>query len=567
MTAAQIDCHSITQKGEKQMKLQNNNIIKGFTRSLSVQAAAMVVFSVLAFTIQPVYAFGIPTENQNITIRWDNTLKYSNMYRLLDQDKKLIADKNTDDGNRNFDKGFVSNRFDIYSEFDAVYAADDMSSSFGTRFSTAAWYDANYNSSNDNNSPLTTNQRSVPYNQFTNGTKVQHGRNIELMDAFVFGRTLLGEGGSINTRVGRFAQVWGETLFLGGNGIAGTMSPVDAAKALSVPGTTFKEIIRPVAQISLDYQAVPDLTFNLFYQFQHEKTLLPASGSYFSTNDFLFNGGERLLLTPTNAGPAFSRGADMDASDNGQFGAAMKFRFGGRPESFGLYAVRYHSKTPYVYTYPAQSKVVQVFPEDIWAFAASANRTFGDLNIGTEVMHQRNAPLASNPAAVLPGVKADNSDNPLYAVGQTFHANISAIYTVPRTPLFDEAGLSTEFGFNRRLSVTKNSKALNPDSSRDAWGSTTVFTPTYRQVLNGLDMSVPVSLAYTTDGKSSVSAASFGGVGRGGTFGLGLKGTYEQVWISTLQYSKYLGDSTGAGVFSQTKADRDFISFSIQRTF
>jgi len=53
-----------------------------------------------------------------VKLRWDNTLKYSDAFRLKDQSRRLIADPNSDDGDRNFDKGIISNRLDLLSELD-----------------------------------------------------------------------------------------------------------------------------------------------------------------------------------------------------------------------------------------------------------------------------------------------------------------------------------------------------------------------------------------------------------------------------------------------------------------
>ncbi|HSV48038.1 MAG TPA: DUF1302 family protein [Ramlibacter sp.] len=50
---------------------------------------------------------------------------------------------NTDDSNRNFKRGLVSNRLDLLSEFDAAYKG------FGVRVSAAAWRDSVHLRSND----------------------------------------------------------------------------------------------------------------------------------------------------------------------------------------------------------------------------------------------------------------------------------------------------------------------------------------------------------------------------------------------------------------------------------
>src|SRR5438874_1685893 len=123
-------------------------------------------------------------------------------------------------------------------------------------------------------------------------TRKLHGRKAEVLDAFVFGATDVGTA-RVSGRLGRHTVLWGESLFFGANAIAGTQSPVDAIKASSVPGSTTKEIIRPVGQASGQVQLSPALTLMGYYQYEWERTRLPAAGSYFSVGDFLFDGGER----------------------------------------------------------------------------------------------------------------------------------------------------------------------------------------------------------------------------------------------------------------------------------
>lgn len=52
----------------------------------------------------------------------------------------------------------------------------------------------------------------------------------------------------LSGRAGRHTQLYGETLFLGANGIAAAQGPVDLVKAFSLPGAQFKEIAMPVGQ-------------------------------------------------------------------------------------------------------------------------------------------------------------------------------------------------------------------------------------------------------------------------------------------------------------------------------
>jgi hypothetical protein len=133
-------------------------------------------------TFSSAWAIELQTGNPDLELRWDNTIKYSAAWRVKEQSAGLTglpAAINQDDGDRNYDKGLVSNRLDLLTEFDAVYARR-----YGVRLSGAGWYDQVYQSSNDNPG-LSQNQTSVPYNEFTAATKRLHGRKVDLLDAFV----------------------------------------------------------------------------------------------------------------------------------------------------------------------------------------------------------------------------------------------------------------------------------------------------------------------------------------------------------------------------------------------
>jgi len=164
------------------------------------------------------WAMEFDAGSPDVKARWDNTVKYSTAWRLKGPSDTLVnsppASINLDDGDRNFGKGLISNRLDLLSEFDASYK------NFGVRVSGAAWYDDVYNKSTDNNSPFTSNSFSVANDQFTQATRNLHGRKAELLDAFVYGRTKLGDT-SASFRVGKHSLLWGESLFFGDNGIAG----------------------------------------------------------------------------------------------------------------------------------------------------------------------------------------------------------------------------------------------------------------------------------------------------------------------------------------------------------
>ncbi|MDM0032412.1 DUF1302 domain-containing protein [Variovorax sp. J22P271] len=526
-------------------------------------------------------AMSIDLGNPDLTARWDNTLKYSNAFRLKDANPALIAPTaaNNDDGDRNFNKGLISNRFDLFSEFDLVHR-----DGYGARLSGAAWYDSVYNRSNDNpgfQGGAFPNQVSVPYNEFTEATRNLHGRKAEVLDAFVFGKFDLGQS-TASVRVGQHSQLYGETLFYGVNGIAAAQAPVDVIKLLSVPGTQFKEAIMPVPQASGQVQINSNVSVGAYYQFQFKPNRLPAVGSYFSQSDALQDGGERLLLGPLGSAPRLE---DRDAKNSGQGGIQLKWRLD--ETDLGFYAVRFHEKTPQLVSNIAFNPIINaplpasyrlVYHEGITAFGVSASRSFGNFNFAAEGSIRNNQDLASAQAADLSALgfpPTNNSNNPGYAVGRTAHFNLNTLATLERTPLWNEASLLAEIAWNRVLSVTKNAAAVDTNSTRDAVAFRMTLEPTYRQVLPGLDLGVPVGVGYAPSSSRSraLGPGNFPAAG-GGDLSIGLNGSYLDVWRFTLSYTHYFGTAAPvlnptatAYTYQQSLKDRDFVAFSLRRTF
>lgn len=558
----------------------------------------------LAVTLMagPAYAFQIDTDNPDMKVNWDNTVKYSAAWRTKNPSSTLTADPNQNDGDANFNKGLISNRVDWFTEFDATYK------NFGLRLSGAAWYDDVYNRSNDHPNDGTANQFSVPYNQFMGSTRDLHGRKGELLDAFVFGKFDVADMPAL-VRVGKHSLVWGETLFFGMNGIAGGMMPIDAVKLSSVPNTQFKEAIRPVQQISGQIQFTPNVTLGAYAQLRWEPNRIPGVGSYFSAGDSLPNGEQILMGLPT---PPFLTADmphvnDLKAKNSGQGGLQLRIRHD--ETDYGLYLIRFHNKDPQlvpniglrpVIFVPGPGCVVPgsiptgpascalpglptsyqlAYHEGITSLGGSVSRTFGDANIAAEVSFRDNQDLASSTGAVdtsalTGGAPTNNSNNPAYAIGRTAHFNLSTLWSVPSTPLFKEASFLGEIAWNRVLSITKNAAAVDPNATREAWALRMIFEPTYRQVAPGFDLSVPIGVGYAPKGsRSMVFGASSMPNDGGGDVTIGLNGTYLESWRLSLAYTHYFGtektfvDAASKLTYQQFLKDRDFIAFSVRRTF
>lgn len=546
------------------------------------KAAALLAAGVAA----PAMAVQFETDAPGLKVVWDNTVKYSNAFRVEGQSPALLANPNLDDGDRNFKKGLISNRLDLLSEFDLQYQ------DFGVRLSGAAWYDTIYNKRSDNDSPFTVNQTSVAFDQFAEQTRKLHGRKAEFLDAFAFGRFDLGDMRS-TVRVGRHAVVWGESLFFGSNAIAGGMAPVDVTKLLSVPGTQFKEAIRPVPQISGQIQVSPTVTVGAYYQFRWEASRLPALGSYFSQGDTIAEGAQQMLLVSPFTPFAFNAPHDpnMTPDNGGQGGVQLRFNYA--DTDFGLYAIRYHNKTFQQVSKVGMNGAVVgptsyhlAYHQGIKAYGFSASRTFGPANVAIEASVRTNQDLASSNAADVSffgAPPADNKNNPGYAVGKTAHFNISTLWALGPTALFNEANFVAELAWNRVLSCSKNcvvydpatfTGTIDPNSTRDAVALRVLFEPAYRQVLPGLDVSVPIGVGYSPASSRSraLGPGSFPPAG-GGDLTIGLNGSYLDVWRFTLGYTHYFGgtkaflDSNNNYSYGQSLGDRDFVAISVRRTF
>jgi hypothetical protein len=152
-------------------------------------------------------------------------------------------------------------------------------------------------------------------------------------------------------------------------------------------------------------------------------------------------------------------------------------------------------------------------------------------------------------------------------------AQFSWIASLGPSFISSEASWIGEVAWNRRTSITKNPAALDPNANRSAWSLRTIYEPSYRQAYPGVDISVPIGLGYTPNGKSSVVGAF--GTPHGGDLNLGVNATYLDAWRISLSYTHYFGRednfltpiSLHNQTFGQSLKDRDYVSLSVRRTF
>jgi hypothetical protein len=528
----------------------------GLCRKIRAGFGTVLLFTIVLSAFQA-QAMRIETGNSDFDVRFDNTLTYSAVARVKDQNEELLENPNTDDAERNFDKGLVMNRLDLLSELDLIYKR------FGIRLSGTAYYDQVYNSENDHDSPATANHDSTDYNEFTDDTQKYHGKNAELLDAFTWGAVDIGTT-TLRYKAGQFGQQWGKAFFppFGANSITGALAPLNLGYAATVPNVELKKVIMPVPQLTAGLQLTDNLEVGAIYQFQWEPNRLFAAGSYFSPADMVGPlGAERILAGPF----AFERTDDVEARDDGQGGIQMTYVTPLGME-LGLYALRVHSREFYVVTgldATGPSHYYYLYPEDIEYYGASIDTNVGTYPLSVEVTYRRNAPLASEDISLLPGQSFDNDDDPLYPVGQTVHVDITSFSPGNTGRLFcDEYDVIFEIGIDHLLEVDKNEDMLLEETKDTAVMMSLVFTPKWYQALPSLDLLFPIGVTYSPEGRAAGMQSGVYGNHKGGSWNIGIQAIYNAQWKAGLTYTDYFGKTE-----YQHWNERDTIGLFVTRTF
>lgn len=545
---------------------------------------SLAIVAMLGGGVPEALSQSINTGNPDLKVRWDNTFKYTAAWRVNKPDNYVASGEsgeqpNTDYGDLAHDRGLINNRLDLLSEFDLLYK------NYGFRISGAAWYDDHYmNEYNDypDGNPPNTQATLAGEKNNRNSSDVQDvmGRRVEILDAFLYGRFMTGEESGITVRVGKHTQLYGETLFLGANGIAAAQGPVDLIKAYSLPNAQFKEIAMPVGQVSTDFQLSPDVSVGAYYQYEWKPIRLPAAGSYFGAADFVGDGSD-LLLIPFGSGVA-PRVSDLEGDDSGNFGARIKIRIS--DTDYGVYAARYSEKAPIPVVDVATETYRLMYARDIDTFGASISTVFGESNVAGEISIRHNTPLAPLGDLIISTMAdADNKDNTPYARGNTFHMNWSAISVFTESSLWDGASFVGEIAYNRLMSVTHDPvsatglAAKNTTSTRGHSAVRFVFQPEYFQVLPGVDMQVPIGVGYGISGRSAIFQMV---PEHGGDISVGINADIQRIWKLSFNYKHFFGDDGPAPVlasedaaassyasYDQYYGDRDFVALTVQRSF
>jgi hypothetical protein len=315
-----------------------------------------LILGLLLFVAAPAAAFQFTLGDVQASL--DTTVSYGLNWRVAERDRDIIGlasggraySVNGDDGNLNYDDNdYFSKVFKITSDLEMKYR------NFGLFLRGTAFYDF-VNAHGDGGERT----------EITDSDALDMvGKDAELLDAFIWWDfSLAGRPGTL--RVGDQVLSWGESTFIQNS--INTINPVDLSK-LRIPGSELKEALVPVGMVSASLAANEYVSLEAFYQYDWEKTEIDPTGSYWSTNDFAGEGGDRVLLgfgDWSDLGTSWQgliipgavtddrfmmvpRGHDETPSDGGQYGLALRvYAPGLNNTEFGFYYMNYHSRLPVV---------------------------------------------------------------------------------------------------------------------------------------------------------------------------------------------------------------------------
>lgn len=336
---------------------------------------------------------------------FDSTLSYGLSWRMDKQDKDIISlqeggrafSGNFDDGNLNYDEGdLISNTAKITSDLALDYR------NFGIFLRGSAFYDFE----NEDGDRARTQLRDEALDLV--------GSDAKLLDAYIWGNFEIADMPG-QVRVGDQVLSWGESTFIQ-NGI-NVINPFDVS-ALRIPGAELKEALVPVGMVTASISPTENLTLEAFYQYDWEQVEIDPTGSYWSSNDFAGDGGNKVMLgfgdapdmgnaSPSNTLLGVPRAPDIYADNAGQYGLAMRIYAPALNDTeFGFYFMNYHSRLPIISS---------------WTGSAAGLAAAGNMSnvTATIVGNYLGNPTSSLPALVGAGMGAGASQVQAGAIAQT----------------------------------------------------------------------------------------------------------------------------------------------------
>ena len=318
---------------------------------------------------------------------FDTTISVGGLYRTSNPDPQLYGLTNSfngvsglqrsvngDDGDLNYRKGMAS--FLVKASSDLLIKYKDDAGVFVRGFVFNDFVNSNGTRSH------------IALSDQANSLVTE---SAELLDAYVYFKSNLG-GMPASLRIGRQVLSWGESTFIP-NGV-NSINPVDVAK-LRTPGSELKEALLPIDMISTSLTMTEGLTLEAFYLLQWERTRIDPPGTYFSTNDFVAQGGNKVYLgfgaIADSAGLGYiPRGPDNTPKSTGQYGVNLRYLAHNLNETeFGFYFMNYHSRLPLISARTPTAPISSAFVPSETAVLCTNAELMGAVGVRAEMSGSR----------------------------------------------------------------------------------------------------------------------------------------------------------------------------------
>ncbi|MFJ7284382.1 DUF1302 domain-containing protein [Pseudomonas sp. NPDC099000] len=436
----------------------HNNKSHGHTHT---SRHSLLALAILAASMPAAHAVELDTGNPDWAVRFDNTVKYNYGVRTESADKRMLGTPNNNDGDYNFRKAGtnITHRVDLLTEMDVVYK-DHV----GFRVSAASWYDKAYENTGSNSNPfvngngstsglVANDPRLAPVTRDNVGNGSPHlsnyaqryytGPSGEILDAFVFYSTEVGEESLFSVKAGQHNVFWGETILNPVHSISYGQAGLDLAKLAASPGTEAKELFVPRNQVSMSFTVNPELTVGAQYFLDWDAARLPEAGTYYGGSDLVGFGAQSFLLgntnsvvpgsplgcglAPCNALTNVRRGDDLTPRNSGDWGFMAKWSPAWLDGTLGVYYRQTSDILPQAWldarglssanangTAPAGQVPAVVntlnslstttyqlaYSDKIDIVGLSLSKDIGGISVGSDLNIRHNMPLASIPAIV-----------------------------------------------------------------------------------------------------------------------------------------------------------------------
>ncbi|WP_067585980.1 DUF1302 domain-containing protein [Endozoicomonas ascidiicola] len=420
---------------------------------LAPAAAGFVLTGAIMMGASSAYAYEFEAMDGEVQGTLNTTISLGAKYDLEGYVTPDSNEQLENDGDRSFEKGFVSKTLKLTSELDL------KKDNYGFFGRATAYYDHvlmngsnKWQSNNDKDVAKGLYDETGTFNGWSDEVKDNQGRGVKLQSAYVYGDWSFDGGQELSVRLGDQTHNWGETIFYGGGLM--DLNAYDVALS-TLPGSD-GDLKLAQGMLSADFKFNDEMTLSGFVQYDWEESIMPGRGTYGSGEDIFVPGSDFAhydlaglsvdsatlvaLGFDYEAGSDFLKVADTSGSeaakDSGQWGLRFTFEPESLPNTeFAIYYTNYHSSVPTIdvmisddqtllatargvrtavaagITDPMESAITSnymgnlyllnqgtyartSYAEDIKMWGASFNTTvFGYTQIAGEVTYKENAPI------------------------------------------------------------------------------------------------------------------------------------------------------------------------------